>query len=56
MRNEAEVIEVDDDGLIILPKTYLKIRHPKDIMQDSSNRRITLKYDDFLRKNQWIVD
>lgn len=44
LRNVPEIIQLDEEGLIVLPKKYLKIKHPVQIMEGTEKNRITLKY------------
>lgn len=51
-----EVIELNEDGLIILPKDYLRIFHPNKIVESMQKKRIILQYDDFLKRNHWVMN
>ena len=46
-------IRTNEEGLVILPKDYLKVRHPVDIVEKAIRKKIEPKFKDYLIKDIW---
>lgn len=55
MRVSKEEIRLNEEGLAILPKKYLKQKHILNVIE-RSEKRIDREYDNFVLKDQWRLD
>ena len=39
-----EKINLDSDGLIVLPKDYLKVRHPTGVVEEAEKKKVSLSH------------
>lgn len=49
----SEVIQVNEEGLIILPKDYLTVRHPEGIVETAERNKMRSKFPNFLLRDTW---
>lgn len=49
----SEVIQVNEEGLIILPKDYLNVKHPEGIVETAERNKMKPKFPNFLLRDTW---
>jgi hypothetical protein len=50
-----EEIKLTEEGLAILPKLYLKVKHPTTPMKATESRK-KVNYENVMLKNDFVVD